>query len=324
VVTLYITSWQKGDGKTLLCAGLGKYLIGEGKKIGYLRTVMPDGHAEDARADATFMQQVLGLGESVQIIVTSREKAANEVKTACDKLSNGVDVVIVEGESSSEVIKMLNAKTIVVESYADKPGDINVYKEMGKNLLGVVLNKAPQNKIDNVSKEATARLNQADATLLGVLPEDRVLFAVTVGELTERIKGKILNSAEKSDELVESVMLGAMVVDHGPTYFGRKMNKAVVIRGDRPDMQLAALQTSTRCLILTGNIEPVQAVARQAEAGGVPVILTEGDTNSVAVEIEGVLSQTRFGQGKKMSRLTEIMGKQVNYSLLMQGMGLAS
>lgn len=49
--------------------------------------------------------------------------------------------------------------------------------------------------------------------------------------------------------MVEHLMIGAMDVDSALTYFRRKPNKAVITGGDRPDIQLAALETSTKCTI---------------------------------------------------------------------------
>ena len=88
---------------------------------------------------------------------------------------------------------------------------------------------------------------------VGRTPESRAALAITVGELAEAIGGKIISHPEKSSELVENYMLGAMVVDSGLDYFNRKKNKAAIIRQERLDMQLAALETSTTCLVLSGG-----------------------------------------------------------------------
>ena len=143
--------------------------------------------------------------------------------------------------------------------------------------------------------------------ILGVLPEDRALFGLTVGELAEHIQGEILSSADKSGELVENFMLGAMIVDPGPDYFGRKASKAVVVRGERPDMQLAALETSARCLVLAGNTAPIPAVLSRAEEQSVPIILAKDDTGAVVNRIEDALGKTKFNQEKKLPKLMEIM-----------------
>jgi BioD-like phosphotransacetylase family protein len=158
--------------------------------------------------------------------------------------------------------------------------------------------------------------------VLGVLPEDRVLFGLTVGEIAGRIDGKILNDAAKSGEVVENLMLGAMVVDAGPDYFGRRANKAAVLRSNRPDMQLAALETSTRCLVLSGGIEPTYPVLTSAKDKGIPIILARGDTGSVVNTLEIALGRSRFNQPKKLPRLLQIMEKHFDYRAVEQGLAL--
>jgi len=171
-------------------------------------------------------------------------------------------------------------------------------------------------------KEMTTQLSEAGIDVLGVLPEDRLLFALTVGELAEYLQGEILNCAEKSAELVENFMLGAMGVDPGPEYFKRKTNKAVVVKGERPDMQLAALETSTRCLVLSGNTPPIPTVLYRAEDKKIPIILARGDTITTMASIEDALGKTRFNQEKKLPKLTEIMEQHFNFQAVYRGLGL--
>ena len=153
---------------------------------------------------------------------------------------------------------------------------------------------------------------------------DDVYQGVNLAELAEQLPGELLDPADKSGELVENFMLGAMYVDHGPAYFARKNNKAVVLRGDRPDMQMAALETSTRCLILSGNTSPVPTVLHRAEDKKVPIIQVKGDVAATAQGIEEALARTRFNQEKKLPRLTETMQRHFNYQAMYQGLGLAS
>ena len=117
-------------------------------------------------------------------------------------------------------------------------------------------------------------------------------------------------------------MLGAMTLDSGLDYFGRKDNKAVVVKGERPDMQLAALETSTRCLVISGGVAPIHAVLRSAHDKGVPIIVTKDDINATVSSIELALGKTRFNQEKKLPRLVEIMKRQFNFQALYKGLGL--
>jgi BioD-like phosphotransacetylase family protein len=326
LAALYVTSLQAGAGKTAVCAGLARHLQDAGKKVGYFKPLVAEIKEKAAvDSDAEFMKSVLGLKESAADLcpVIAREGLADKIKPAYDKVAKDRDVVIVEGvwrirpgakpvEAASEVSKALEARVIIVEPYSPELDGAKLaakYRGFGEDLLGIAVNKVPLRQLEQVSE----RLSGGEVAVLGVLPEDRTLFGLTVGEIAENIGGEILNDADRLGEVVENLMLGAMVVDAGPLYYGRKANKAVVLRGDRPDMQLAALETSTRCLVLSGGVEPTYQVRTSAEDKGIPIILTQSDTISIVNTIELALGRPRFNQGKKLPRLLEIMEEHFNF-----------
>ena len=335
MAALYITSLQAGGGKTMLCAGLGRHLKDDGKKVGFFKPMVADIKSPDKEAidtDAEFMKHTLTLAESIDSlcpVIAGEGNLASKIKQAYAKVSKGKDVVIVEGiwrqrpggkpiEASYEIVKALGAKVLVVEPYSEA-GSIGKYKDFGEYLLGVVVNKVPRSRVEAVYEQ----LGGAGIEILGVLPEDRVLFSLTVGELAEQIGGEILNCADKSGELVENFMLGALAVDSGLDYFGRKDNKAVVVSGERPDMQLAALETSTKCLVLSGGLSPSHPVLKGANDKGIPIILTSDDTVTTVMSVERALGQTKFNQEKKLPRLAGIMEQSFNFPALYRGLGLA-
>jgi hypothetical protein len=274
---LYVVSAKTGSGKTVICAGLSGFLQAGGRKVGYLR--LDD--ADDAA----------------------------KIAGAYRRAAEGRDWLLAEGALSPAVGQAAGetgAKIIAVEAYADPPGD---YPGLGEALLGVVLNKVPRSRLARVAAEAANR----PVAVLGVMPEDRTLLALTVEELARSLGGKILNQAGKAAELVENYMLGAMVVDSGPSYFGRKSRKAVIVRGDRPDMQLAALETPTSCLVLSqARRPPVYQVMEKAEARGVPVIAVEQGTEAIVAGIEEAIAKSRFAAEKKMPRLGELVKEHLN------------
>jgi BioD-like phosphotransacetylase family protein len=336
LAALYVTSLQAGVGKTAVCAGLAKHLQGAGRKVGYFKPVVADIKEEAAvDSDAGFMKAVLGLKELAADLcpVIAGEGLADKIRQAYDKVAGGKDVVVVEGvwrlrpgakpvESASEVARALGAKVIIVEPYSaelDGAGLAAKYRGFGESLLGVVVNKVPVRRLGQVSEQLS---RAGGAAVLGVLPEDRVLLGLTVGEIAERVDGEILNDAGKSGEVVESFMLGAMVVDAGPDYFGRKANKAAVLRSNRPDMQLAALETSTRCLVLSGGEKPTYPVITRAGEKGIPIILTKDDTDSVVNTIQIALGKPKFNQEQKLPRLIEIMEEHFDFGAVEQGIGL--
>jgi len=335
LITLYVTSLERGSGKTAICAGLGKHLLNDGKKIGFFKPVITNKEnspMEGTDYDAAFMKHLFALEEPIDLlcpVFSDEGNLTNKIKEAYAKVSQGKDVVIVEGisgqsQASRDVVETLAARVVFVESYSKELlKAIDSYKDSGEYSLGVALNKVPGSRIEHVLGEMSPQFDKAGINILGVLPEDRTLFALTIGELTEHIQGEVLNGAEKSAELVENIMLGAMSVDPGPEYFGRKANKAVVVRSERPDMQLAALETSTKCLVLTGNTAPKPIVLSQAEEKKVPIILARDDTTAIVANIEDALGKTRFNQENKLSRLTEIMEQHFDFQTVYKGLGLA-
>jgi BioD-like phosphotransacetylase family protein len=331
LAALYVTSLQAGAGKTAVCAGLAKHLQAGGKKVGYFKPLVAAIGEEAADSDAEFIRKVLGLKEAAADLcpVIAREGLADKIKTAYDKIAKDKDVVIVEGvwrlrpgakpiEPAAEVAGALGARIIAIEPYSEGLTGAKLaadYGDFGESLLGVIVNKVPLKVLEIVSERLSGGV-----AVLGVLPEDRVLFGLTVGEIAEQVGGEILNDAQKSDEVVENLMLGGMIIDPGPDYFGRRANKAAILRSDRPDMQLAALETSSRCLVLSGGVKPTYRVRTHAEEKGIPLILTKNDTNSIVNTIELTLGKPRFNQEKKLPRLLEIMEKHFDFGAVEQAL----
>ena len=337
--TLYVTSLEAGVGKTAVCAGLGRYLLNNGRKAGFFKPIIAGGEGlpvTGVDSDGIFMKRILSLGEPLENIcpfIADHAGLVDRVKQAYDRVSADKDVVIIEGvdgglaEVSLRVAEALDARVIIVTACSGQlPGPelFDAAKGFGRYLLGAVLNRVPGRRVADVYDEISGQSGRVGVDILGVFPEDRVLLALTVGELAEWVEGEIISSPDKSEELVESLMLGAMVVDPGPEYFARKSGKAVVVRGERPDMQLAALETSTRCLILTGGTPPVPVVLDSARIKGVPIILVKGDTITTVNSIEQVPGKGRFNQEKKLPRLTAIMEEHFDFRALDKGLGLVT
>lgn len=119
-----------------------------------------------------------------------------------------------------------------------------------------------------------------------------------VGEIARTVEGEIVLLPEKADEVAESLMLGAISPESAVNYFSRKAGKAVIAPGDRPDIHLAALETSTACLIITGGRKPRPIVSARADDQGVPVIVTKLGTISAAEKLEAVFGVKTCGEQK--------------------------
>lgn len=297
---LYIVSAEEAAGKTAICAGIAINLVNAGKKVGYLKPQASEKGTADG--DIVFMRKTLGLTDLVNApdIVQGRDVVLVEAKLG-DKPSDTAS------KDAYGAAKEMKAKAIAVETYSPNSTGVKFseqYKGFGDSFLGVIINKVPPSQL----KKAKEAASNGNVKVLGVIPENRILLALTVAELAEGIKGKIINNTENTGELVENYLLGAMTPDSGTEYFGRKSNKAAVIRQERADMQLAALDTATNCLVLAGSSQPpIYSVRDRAEKKGIPIILTESGISDIVTNIESSLLKTRLNQEKKLAKLGEIV-----------------
>ena len=135
MTVLYVASSEPGAGKTAICAGLGRRLLDDGRKVGYIRL----GGADDGGADdAAFMGRVLELKESDCICLANAEPDA--VKDVYSKISSGKDLVVLEGDAGEGALKAaeaIGAKVVIIKGYAGGlSAAIDSYKAMGDKLLG--------------------------------------------------------------------------------------------------------------------------------------------------------------------------------------------
>lgn len=326
MVTVYVATREKGSGNTYVCASIGKLVLDAGKKPGYLKPVISAGND----GDAVFVKDILSLDEPVEVLspVIKKGNIAAGIEEAVAKVSKSKDLVVVDGSpeqyhSITDIAKGLKAKLLIVESYTeDISKTIADNKGLGPSLIGVIFNKVPEKRMDKVTSEYAEQLAEAGIKYLGAIREDRALSALTVGELAACIDGSFKHGEEKSGDLIENLMLGAMTVDSGPEYFGRKDNKATIIRSERPDMQLAAISTSTKCLVLSGETPLKSAVLIKAEEKDIPVITTSESSAEIMEHVEAFLTNPSPNQVSKLARFEKLMKQSVNLDILSKEFGI--
>jgi len=355
MVTLYVTSTETFAGKSAVCIGLGRQFLRDGFTVGYMKPLSTTARRvreQIVDEDAEFAKRMFNLTESnellapvtltpqiVEAILSGEEMTdfVTKLKSAYVEVSRHKDVVLLEGGASlregyivnlptPNVSKLLNAPELVVIKYGNNmqlvDDALTAKTRLNDSMLGVLINVVPRQLMRFVQEVIKPYLEKRGIKVFAILPQERVLLSISVNELTEALNGEILCCPECGDELVEYLMVGAMSVDSALTYFRRKPNKAVITGGDRPDIQLAALETSTKCLILTGNLRPSPIILGRAEEVGVPMILVKQDTLTAVEIIERYFGKTRFHQEKKVRRFQEMLDERFDFDALYQALGL--
>jgi hypothetical protein len=95
-------------------------------------------------------------------------------------------------------------------------------------------------------------------------------------------------------------------------YFLRIPNKVVITGINRTDIQILALETSTKCLLLTGGLYPSEMVVNIAKTKGVPVVVTSLDTFSAVEKIQALVGKAILKEKGKALRAKEMVAKEFN------------
>jgi BioD-like phosphotransacetylase family protein len=351
--SLYVTSVERYSGKTAVCLGLGKRFQADGYKVGYLKPLslqpwMASGHIADE--DAAFVKQILDLPaepwELSPVVLTSEmlhERLMSSeqpdllelVKAAGKQAATEQDILILEGGGSLRegysvglptpaVAEAMDSQVLVVVKYRD---DVRVLDDalaaqarLSKSLLGMLINRVPLEAARFVDQSIIPYLEQHGIAIMGSMPEVRTLAALSVEELVDILDAEVLAKGSRPEALVENLTVGAMTAEAALSRFRKQINKAVITGGDRTDIQLAALETSTTCLILTGNLRPSPLIVNQAKNFGVAVLLVPSNTMETVELIEGVYGKTRLGLPAKLARFEALMEEHVNFMRLYEAL----
>ena len=143
--------------------------------------------------------------------------------------------------------------------------------------------------------------------MLALLPRSPIMRSITVREIVARLNAEVLCCPNRLDLMVETLTIGAMNVNSALRYFRKATNMAVVTGGDRTDIQFAALETSTQCLVLTGQIPPSPEILERAADLEVPIVSVDSDTLSTVERIDELFGQVRLHEPIKVQCMQELI-----------------
>jgi BioD-like phosphotransacetylase family protein len=353
--SLYITSVERYSGKTAVCLALGKRFQEDGHKVGYLKPLSIQPWLEGGKIvdeDAIFVKDALQLtaplSELSPVVVTQNflkkhitgNKVDNlipKVKAAAKAAGEKKDILLLEGGGSlregyvvnlptPDVAKALKSKVFVVVRYRDEIrllDDVLAAKFRLENMLcGIIINRVPADDAEFVEKYARPYIEEQGVPVFGALPEARKVAALMVDEIIDALEPQVLTDCMTNDILVENINVGAMNADAAISRLRRSENNAVITGGDRVDIQIAALETNSACLILTGCLEPRSLIIKQANELGIPVLLTDTNTMETVAAIDRVMGKTRMGQTVKLEKFQKLLAENMDLDRMYQCIGL--
>ncbi|HYA31438.1 MAG TPA: phosphotransacetylase family protein [Thermodesulfovibrionales bacterium] len=337
MIPVFIVSNRSYSGKTFIALGLALALREQGYRVGYIKPIGKTPVKKNSNvydADAVFIKEALSLPEALDIISplvltyeTQNLIFQGKIKDAKKKILGAFralgkkDFVIIGGGAdlfdgallhinALSLVAEMKAHALIVESWM---GDGSMDSLMGASCLlgmncaGSVINRVPVSAFGHVSETVKPFMEKKGVKIFGIFQRDSLLESLTIRQLIEILHGKVLCSEDRLDEFVENFSIGAMDVDSALKYFRRIPNKAVITGAHRSDIQLAAIETSTKCIILTGGLYTNDVIIGKAEAKGIPIISVAEDTFAAVDRIEAIMGKTRIADKVKIERAKDLI-----------------
>ena len=346
---LLIASSEPYTGKTATILGIAHQLQKKGVKLGYGKPIGTCFNLNDTtqdEQDLQFISQILNLPQervkapllllnekSIGDYLHQETDYQQDLKEYCSAIE--ADLILLEGAgnltqgklfnlSVPEIVEEISAQVLLVIKYdglliVDQI--LSAQQILGDRLLGVLINSIPNDALDHIESDLKPFFQSKGIDILGTLPTDRLLQSVSVRELVSQLNAKVLCRENRLDLMVETLTVGAMNVNSALEYFRRGQNMAVVTGSDRTDLQLAALESSTSCLILTGHTPPQQLILARAEDLEIPILMVDCDTLTTVEIVDRAFGKVRLHETIKVECMQNLIEEHFNVDLLLEKLG---
>ncbi|MBD1873349.1 phosphotransacetylase family protein [Nodosilinea sp. FACHB-131] len=331
---LVIGSTESYSGKSAILLGVGLQLQGLGMDVGFGKPIgnSTNGDGKDPDLDfivdtlrlpaARYYPPVISLSEATvadRLVLSGQPSASYSLLDYTEQ--RGEDLLLLEGPgnltegtlvnlSVAHIAADIDAAVLLVTRYdslllVDRL--LAAKAQLGSRLIGVIINDVPTDAAQACAELARPFLENQGIPVLAVLPRSPIMRSITVREIVARLDAEVLCCSNRLDLMVETLTIGAMNVNSALRYFRKATNMAVVTGGDRTDIQFAALETSTQCLVLTGQIPPSSNILERASDLEVPIVSVDSDTLSTVERIDELFGQVRLHEPVKVQCIQELV-----------------
>ncbi len=323
--TVLISSTQASSGKSVVAIGLFLKLKENNVNVGYFKPIgdsMEQAPKSRVDKDVSVISAVVQRQYSKEeicpqfftpeyvldeIFPEETEPISQKIQDSYAKMQEKADFVIVEGNHSVHQYSALNLDDIATakkfnadivfiapihddNNISELISAYNCAVKAGVNVVGVIMNAMSQTAEVRIEKYYLPLLEKLKIPSLGYLKNSRELEKPTIAEIMDATGASLISGEfiKVKNSLINSFMIGAMQLEAALSHFRKGVDKCVITGGDRSDLALAALDTSTKAIIFTGNMSPNQRVVSVAEEKNVPLLLSPNDTFTVVDQIKSI------------------------------------
>lgn len=359
---IFIAATEQDVGKTTAALGLYSALVGRFPEIGYIKPVGQrftevDGHRIDDDSfliKSTFDTRI-PIEDMSPIAVepdftrryikeANHDTLVKRIRHSFDRSCWEKDFTIIEGSghagvgsvfdlSNAAIARLLGSKVLLVA-----PGGIGrsidevalnkaLFDREGVEVVGVVMNKVREDKMDYVSDFARRGFERLGLELLGVVPMQKMLSEPSLEQIAATISGEFLCNRERSRNLATNVVIGA--VSSANLLRNITPGTLLVVPGDREDLVLAAIsqeglheQGLLSGLVLSDGLKPHPQLIKMLAATILPVVYSKMESYAIAQKIHSLTIKIEPGNLKKIHHIQELIARHLDIPRLLEKIGL--
>lgn len=284
----------------------------------------------------------IGRGYTEEYIFNpQKEKLRESIEKAFQSLCKRKEAIIIEGTghagvgsvidfSNADVAKLLGSKVIIVSEggIGKSIDEIMLNKALfdlkGVEVLGIIVNKVLPEKYEKVKRVLNKGLERKGLKLLGVIPLDPLLSALTMSEIKDRLNINVLCGQDNMKKRIKHTIVAAMEPHNMINFL--KDGTLVLTSGDRVDNILVAvssqliktgLTSPISGMILTGGLVPNPKIVELLQKSRIPVLITEEDTYTVAGKIEHMVSKIQKTEKDKIAEAALLVKQYIDVEAIL-------
>lgn len=352
---IYIASPEGDTGKSTIALGILHRLAATVAKVGVFRPITRQGpvEARDYILDLLIAHTTAGLsydecvGVGYQQLHDDPDSALSEIVDRYHQVAERCDAVLIVGSDYTDVASPselsvnariavnLGAPIVLAVRAADRtPEDVAQVVELClAEIAGQHAHTAAvvANRCDPAELTAVAEALKRVAPKSYVLPEEPLLVAPSVAELTAAVHGAVMSGDE---DLLHREALGVLVAGMTAEHVLERLREgmAVITPGDRSDVVLAVASAhaaegfpSLSCMILNGGLPLHPSIAALVSGLGLrlPVVTTELGTYDTARAVASARGRVTADSHRKIDTALTLMDAYVDTADLLAQLSIS-
>lgn len=306
---VYVCGTEPGVGKTALALGLGQWLRRRGVAVRYAKLA--------AAAD----DPDLAFGAATLDHAPLFARAGVPLGTAPLEAESG-SVILVEGPPDHAVQARATDLIVLVAAYRGRQTLERIAAtELRPSAL--VLNAVPEMYVDRALQRVVPALAGQGRDVLGVVPHEQLMLGVPVRALAERLQGRWLCGEEHGERIVARLAIAGGMLQDALLWLARRPHAALICKGDRTDLPLAALQVGSAAIFLTEGLQPGVQVLAGARERGVPVVSVRQHVIHALEAVEDLFTAPPVHHPQKAAAALALVERHLALDRLAAFLGLA-